>query len=240
MSDSGPERVSDELARLLLERATVLDQSGLTLDHLRQAAAEAGISVSAFDDAVDEWRHANSFDGQLSQRSWPTQVLCNVAAGVVGWAALGTLVGVATLMGAPGLSVKLSEPVGLAMGAILAARLRARTALIVLSGLTLSQGAEVLMDALAGKPAVHGAVAHVALMLTGVIGVWVGATLSRKSGGSRVKDSSTLDRGNTPSGTNVARDSHSPSDRRTIAPPAKEAWDCAALRPRTLIGFPCR
>jgi hypothetical protein len=44
-----PDRVTEEVARELLARATALDIGGPQLAHLRKAAIEAGISGAAFD-----------------------------------------------------------------------------------------------------------------------------------------------------------------------------------------------
>jgi hypothetical protein len=53
-----PERIADETARRLLARATALDDPQVTLEQLRDAATEAGISSVAFDAAVAEWRQS--------------------------------------------------------------------------------------------------------------------------------------------------------------------------------------
>jgi hypothetical protein len=234
MTDHRSEQVSEKTARRLLERAAILDQSGLTLDQLRHAAAEAGISAEAFDKAVEEWRRPDRFDPPESKRAWPVRVLRNLAAGVVGWAAFATLMSIERLMGVPGVLEKLSEPIGLGIGAMVAARLRARTALIVLSGLTLSQGAEFVLDAIAGTPTIRGAGAHLALMAAGVTGVWVGATLSRISGGSWARRESDRDAADATRESKVADESISRGVRLTCVAAAKGAIDGARFA-RTFI-----
>jgi negative regulator of sigma E activity len=47
-----PERIAADTARRLLERATALDTDGPTLDQLRQAAEEAGISPAGVSAAL--------------------------------------------------------------------------------------------------------------------------------------------------------------------------------------------
>ncbi|HWJ13912.1 MAG TPA: hypothetical protein VNS10_09230 [Gemmatimonadaceae bacterium] len=228
MTGKNPEQVSDKTGRILLERAAILDQSGLTLDQLRQAAAEAGISADAFEKAVEEWRHVKSFDASISQRSWPTRLLGNVAAIVVGSAAFATLISIERLLGAPGLLEKLSEPVGLCIGASFALRIRARTALVVLSGLTLSQGAEFVMDVVGGTPAIHGVGAHLALMIAGVAGVSVGMTIGRRSGESASVHASDGDIADASIAANVSDGSTSRSVGLTSAEAIKAAMEVGA------------
>jgi hypothetical protein len=228
MTHKDSEQVSDKTARLLLERAAILDQSGLTLDQLRQAAAEAGISADAFEKAVEEWRRVKPFDASISQRSWPTRLLGNVAAIAVASAAFATLMSIERLLGAPGLLEKLSEPVGLCIGAAFAVRIRARTALVVLSGLALSQGAEFVMDAVGGTPAIHGAGAHLALMIAGVAGVWVGMTIGRRSGESATGRASVSDVADATITANAPDESTPRSVRLTNAAAIKAAVEIGA------------
>lgn len=84
---------------------------------------------------------------------------------VAGWFTTVGLAAAQQLAGAPWLVHKLTDPVGMAIGAFIAFRLRARTATVVLGGLAVSQGAEFLMDLVSGAPAIHGFGAHMALML---------------------------------------------------------------------------
>lgn len=179
-----PERVAEETARRLLERATALESEGPTLAQLREAAAEAGISNAAFDAAVAEWRADLAHPAQpTTPRRWPEKVLRNLAAVVVGWSSVTALAVAQQLVDAPWLVHKLTDPVGMAIGALVAARLRARTATVLLGGLAVSQGAEFLMDLFSGAPSIHGFGAHMALMIAGVAGVAVGRFFwGRRSG----------------------------------------------------------
>jgi hypothetical protein len=180
-SPTDPERVADATARRLLERAIALDTDGPTLAQLRDAAAEAGISADAFDAAVAEWRAHSQQPTAKSPSRWAEQLLRNAAGLALGWLALSSLAGAQALVGAPWLVHKLTDPVGLAIGAVIAARLRARTATVVLGGLAVAQGAEFLMDLAGGAPAIHGLGPHVALMIAGVVGVAVGRSVLGRS-----------------------------------------------------------
>ena len=182
-----PERIAETTARRLLERATALDTDGPTLAQLREAAAEAGISHAAFDAAVAEWR-AERLPGAPSglSRRWADRFVRNSAGLASGWVATAGLAVAQGFVGAPWLVHKLTDPVGLAIGAVIAARLRARTATIILGGLAISQGAEFLMDLFSGAPAIQGFGAHVALMIAGVAGVAAGRWVWGRRGGPKV------------------------------------------------------
>lgn len=170
-----PERIADDTARQLLARAAALDTDGPTLPQLRQAAAESGISHAAFDAAVAEWRaDSMRIAEQPSRRRWMRQAWRNAAAFAAGWSVTAGLSVAQQLVDAPWLVHKLTNPVGMAIGALIAARLRARTATVLLGGLAVSTGAEFLMDLFSGAPAVQGFGAHMALMIAGVAGVAVG------------------------------------------------------------------
>jgi hypothetical protein len=182
-----PERVAEDVARRLLERATALDNDGPTLAQLRQSALEAGISNAAFDAAVAEWRgNAPRRVVTEAPRRWTDRTLRNVAGFAVGWSALAVLAVAQRLVGAPWLVHKLTDPVGLAIGAFVAARLRARTATILLGGLAVSQGAELAMDLFPGSPAIRGFGAHMALMIAGVAGIAIGRAVWGRRVGSAV------------------------------------------------------
>jgi len=187
-SPGDAERLAEATARRLLERATALDADGPTLAQLRQAAAEAGISHTAFDAAVAEWRADRpSAAPMLTPRGWAGALLRNIAGMASGYAAVAVLVFAQRLVAAPWLVHKLTDPIGLAIGAVVSARLRARTATVVLGGLAVSQGAEFLMDLFAGAPAIHGFSAHIALMIAGVAGVAVGRSIWGRSNGPRAR-----------------------------------------------------
>ena len=147
------DRIADGLARQLLARAAVLDQDGLSLAQLRASAIEAGISADAFDQAVREWRAQAPIPAPTR---WTHRVIRNLGALTGGWITLAGFAAIDRLLTLPWLVHKLSDPVGLLVGAVLATKLRARTAAVIMGGLAISQGAEFLMDLLAGAPAVHG------------------------------------------------------------------------------------
>lgn len=177
-----PERIADAPARHLLERAASLDADGLTLDQLRDAATEAGISSAAFDAAVAEWRAAPRAQWATQRRRRLTDgFIRNAIALAGGWAAMAVLALPQVLFATPWVLHKLTDPLGLAVGALIAVRLRARTATVVLGGIAVSQGAEFLMDLASGAPAIHGAGAHFALMIAGIAGVALGARFVRQS-----------------------------------------------------------
>jgi len=178
------ERVTDETARRLLERATALEGDGPTLAQLREAAAEAGISHSAFDAAVAEWRKDSLIrESRPTLRTWTERVLRNVSAFAGGWLAVAGMAIAQQAVGAPWLVHKFTDSAGMAIGAFVASRLRARTATVVMGGLAVSQGAEFLMDLASGEPAIHGFWAHWALMIAGVAGVAIGRAVWGRRGG---------------------------------------------------------
>jgi len=84
-----PHRLAEDTKRQLLERAAELDQDSLTLQQLREAAVEAGISAAAFDQAVHEWRHTMPVASAVSRPvTVAARLLRNFAALASGWAAL--------------------------------------------------------------------------------------------------------------------------------------------------------
>ncbi len=162
--------VSDDIARQLLARAAAIDADGRELGQLREAAIEAGISGAAFDRAVAEWR-ASGHTVREPRPSWQERVLRNAVGFVGGWLALGLFATIDGLLGAPWLIHKLTDPLGVLIGAAIAMKLRGRAAAVVMAGLTISQGVEFLLDLLTGAPAIHGFYPHIGLMLVGVGGV---------------------------------------------------------------------
>ena len=174
-SPTDPQRITDSTARQLLERAVQLDDDAFTLQQLSAAAAEAGISAAAFDQAVREWRDARRARNSVArpERVW-NRLLRNAVSLAAGWAALAGLSALDRLLAAPWLVHKLTDPVGLALGAVIAVKVRARTGTAVLGGLAVSQATEYLLDFLSGAPAIHGLAPHVALMVAGIAGVSVG------------------------------------------------------------------
>lgn len=168
-SPNDRDRVTDEIAQQLFARAAAVDEDGVRLAQLRSAAIEAGISEAAFDQAVREWRSGSpTTDAALSPSH---RVLRNVGAFAAGWTSLAILAAADRLLSAPGLVHKLTDPIGLVVGTMVAMRVRARTAAVVMGGLAVSQTAEFLMDLFAGAPAIHGFYAHIGLMIAGVGGV---------------------------------------------------------------------
>jgi hypothetical protein len=198
-----PERIADDTAQHLLERAAALDADGATLAQLRQAAIEAGISHAAFDAAVAEWRrHSAARPVQPAGRRIGEQLLRNATALAVGWSSVAALGVTQALVAAPWEVHKLTDPIGLAIGAVVGSRMRARTATIVLGGVAISQSAEFLMDFLSGAPTIHGAQAHFALMVAGVAGVAIGRAVWGRRGDSGDAGHDAADRSTAPSPSN--------------------------------------
>jgi len=223
-----PERLADDVARRLLERATALEGDGPTLAQLRQAAAEAGISAAAFDAAVAEWRAASPHRvARATSRRWTEQALRNAAGLAVGWSAVAALTVAQRLVAAPWLVHKLTDPIGLAIGAFVAARLRARAATVLLGGLAVSQGAEFLMDLFSGTPAIHGFGAHMALMIAGVAGVAVGRAAWGRRADPAVRGD---DVGDKPQHSSPSDSSESRSVGLTDAEAAKRFMELLRLR----------
>lgn len=166
------DKVSDDVARELLGRAAALDEDGRELAQLRDAAIEAGISGAAFDRAVEEWRVGRNATRE-PRRSWRERVLRNAVGFAGGWLALSVFAAMDGLLGAPWLIHKLTDPLGVLVGAAIALKLRARVATVVMAGLTISQAVEFLLDLLTGTPAIHGRYPHIGLMLVGIGGVAV-------------------------------------------------------------------
>jgi hypothetical protein len=177
-----PRTVSESEAQRLLARASELDAhlgGVVSLDRLRQAAREAGLSNAAFDVALAELRATPSSTSASATKAWPR--LARVAGPVLGAAAL--LIGGALILNdsnAAWLVRKLLDPLALGVGAALAFRFRVRPLAIVLGGLAVATGAEFLMDFWAGQPAIRGAEPHFALLIAGIGGVLLGALWSRK------------------------------------------------------------
>ena len=199
MEPRDPERIAESTARHLLERATALDVDGPTLEQLRQAAMEAGISSAAFDAAVAEWRAATAATELAPSANWASRIARNTAGLVIGWVSVAGLAVADSIVGEPWLVHKLSDPVGLVIGAVIASRLRARAASVVLGGLAMAQAAEFLLDLSSGAPAIRGSAPHIALMIAGVGGVAIGRAvwgrstrsnrdLQRPSGNAQVTD----------------------------------------------------
>jgi len=177
-----PERVGEAIAQHLLARAATLDTDGFSLDQLRQAAAEAGISTAAFDAAVAEWRaRSRSSSRPTLEKRLTGALLRNAVSFAATWVAMTALISLQRLIVGPAVMPDLIIITSLAAGAIISTRLRARVATILLGGLAVSQGAELLMALASGRPEIHGFGAHMALMIAGVAGVGIGIRLSRQS-----------------------------------------------------------
>jgi hypothetical protein len=198
MSDQQLNRalLSEDVANRLLARAVALDAahgSELTVDQLREAAREAGISEQAFDQAVHEWNAVGrvtvtsrpaSARGRL--RHWADEQWAEVLRALMGnpvrnvlalaafWGVLTVLVSYDRANAVSWLVRKATDPIALGIGALIASRLRARPVALLLTGLAVAQGAEFVMDAVLGTPAVQGFGSHLALMITGVVGVLLG------------------------------------------------------------------
>lgn len=199
-------RLPEDAAHRLLARAVEPDASRgseITIAQLREAAAEAGISVAAFDAALAELQltgaRTNYSRGATGRglmdrfRAWTRgdalaagadalkeSVVRNLLAVAAFWAILMLLVTLDRAIDVQWLVRKATDPLALALGAVMAARLRARPIGVLLAGLAISQGAEFLMDAATGAPAVNGFGAHIALMIAGVAGVLLGGRLLQR------------------------------------------------------------
>ena len=101
---------------------------------------------------------------------------------------LTVLVSVDRAAGVHWLVRKATDPVALAIGAVIASRLRARPVAWLLAGLAVAQGAEFVMDAALGVPAVQGLGSHFALMIAGIAGVLLGGRLHRPPPAERTAD----------------------------------------------------
>ncbi len=192
------EPLTEETARRLLARAVELDANRgtlLTLDQLHAAAREVGVSDAAFQQAVKEWTAgvmpalpiprtpmshgarvrtwlgARAVDVRKAMVGGPVR---NLLALAVAWGVLLVLVSVDRANAVHWLVRKATDPMALMLGAIIASRLRARPVALLLSGLAISQGAELVMDAVLRTPSVQGLGSHLALMIAGVAGVLLG------------------------------------------------------------------
>lgn len=198
-------RLPEDAAHRLLARAVELDATRgteLTIAQLREAAREAGISNVAFDSALKEWQSAEFTSVPPRPvpsgiRAWFRVHVAAVEAAVKGApvrniAALVAFCGVLMLLvsfdraaDVHWLVRKATDPVALAVGAIIALRLRARPIGFLLAGLAISQGAEFVMDVALGVPSVQGFGSHLALMIAGVAGVLLGGRLLNRPPGER-------------------------------------------------------
>ena len=200
----GPESIPEVVAHRVLARAAELDAArGLSveLERLRSAAREAGIAPEAFDAAWREvsaltqreaavaadararpgvfhqlWRRLRHPDDPAMRLSTADRILTGATATAGALALWIGLVQLADAFGAPWLFLPLSQFVA----AGLAIRLRARGVGLVFAGLGVAIGAEAVMDAIAGGPAVRGGPAHWALMIAGIAGVALGAFLGSR------------------------------------------------------------
>jgi hypothetical protein len=193
--------VPSEFGDALLKRAAELDSGSadsVSLEHLRQAAIEAGIDATAFDRALTELRGAGATafaepqDHQASatrararRRSWfgwrtVRAAALNVTALLGAWLLLYLFDGVADSWRVDWLTRKLVDPVALSLGAALAYRLRARGAYVLAFGLAMATFAEFVLDWATGRPAVLGFRPHMALMIAGF-----GAALASTRRGTR-------------------------------------------------------
>jgi uncharacterized Ntn-hydrolase superfamily protein len=204
-------RISQETARRLLARAIEIDaddSSSMTPAQLHEVAIDAGISRNALDAALRE--HAStplapprgrfasftdrvlgvirgegsSHDGLLPDSLWRS-VAPNAIGILSAFAALSVLLLFAAEDKVPYFQIrKAMDPLAMLIGFWVSTRLRARLASFVTLGLAVAFGAEVLMDVVAGAPAVRGGEAHFALIIAAMVGVAIGATLGSRSGSS--------------------------------------------------------
>ena len=201
-------RLPEDAAHRLLARAVELDATRgaeLTITQLRAAAREAGISTAAFEAALREWQSAEVASTEPSRRGvgvpqWFADQATAIGVAVNGapirnlfalaafWGVLVALVSIDRVAGVHWLVRKATDPVALAIGAVIASRLKARPVALLLAGLAVSLGAEFTMDAALGAPAVHGFGSHFALMIAGIAGVLLGGRLHRSPPAERIAD----------------------------------------------------
>ena len=187
---SAPRGLPEAAAHRLLKRAVELDHAragDVPLDRLRAAAHDAGISPEAFAAALAEADADERAGGPPPRDAAPVRRRDALVANVVALLAFAGIL-LALVLASRGLDVpwlvrKAVDPAALALGAAVAARLRARPVALLLAGLAVAQGAEFTMDAAYAAPAVHGAGAHLALMLAGIVGVLAGQLLGRRRRG---------------------------------------------------------
>jgi hypothetical protein len=208
-----PERIADATARRLLARAAELDDRQLTLEQLRDAASEAGISTGAFDAAVAEWRRS-PVPATPAQIAWALapHILRNAAGIAAGWISLTILDGLVRVVAAPFPVRTLTDSLAMALGALVAAKLRARTATILLGGFAVSQAVEFVMNLLSGGPAINGFRPHMTLLAAGIASVALGVWLRRPTGGNGPSAGSHFGTGHGPG----REDTDDPSQSRPV------------------------
>jgi hypothetical protein len=114
----------------------------------------------------DAREEAEQLEAQRDARAWT--VARNIAAIGAGWVLVSLLATTGDALSVGWLARKAIDPLGLSLAALLAHRVRARWAMIICSGLAVSQGVEATLDALRGEPAVHGFSAHMTLIAAGL------------------------------------------------------------------------
>lgn len=188
---SRPTVLSEELAHRVLTRAVELDlieQSGMSVERLRDVAREMGIADSAFEAALTEVRQPapatrpgllrhwlDRFRGVDRTRSWGDVIFVNAAAFATFWATL-RFVSTATRGLTLGWEIETALAIGVNVGALLLARhLRARPVSFVLATTAIAQLAEFAIHLVYGNSGAQGGPTHFAVLLAAALGV--GATM---------------------------------------------------------------
>jgi hypothetical protein len=194
-------RLPEDEAHRVLARAVELDArfaSEVPITRLREIAFEAGISPDAFEAALNEatqlqqrltderkaslvarlarfLRHPGS---GIAEEGAGASVVANVVSIAAFWGIFVLLHGILRGLDVNWVLQKAANPIALMLGAAIGHRKRARLATLVLGGLAVAAGAEVVMDAVFRTPAVRGGPAHFALIAAGLAGVALGALVS--------------------------------------------------------------
>ena len=198
--------LSEDTAHRLLARAVELDarrMSQVSVAQLRDVAREAGIAPEAFDEALAEFRglpagvavpakpglgHAlrrwwRNIDPAPSEMSRPRSMWENASTNVLAFAIFWVVLGVFSRISA---SLDLDWPANHAgniianlLGLGVALRLRARVTAVILGVTASAQLARYIMHLLFGIQTVQGGPTQFALMLAGLLGIALGAVLTR-------------------------------------------------------------
>lgn len=163
--------MSEEVWRSVLARAAELDATDgttLSVDDLRRAALEAGITPSAFERALLEV--TSGLAAPTKRRPILTTLMPPVAAVGAFWGSLSVLARAAFFLGA-GWQLRAGVNLAaLAIGIAVGKRLGARRTTALLSGLAASQGALLLVHLIWGIQSAQGAAINWLALAAGVGG----------------------------------------------------------------------
>jgi hypothetical protein len=206
--DPAPQRreptLSEDAAHRLLARAVEFDahhSSQVSVTQLREIAREAGIAPEAFEAALAEFRSLTDPPPRQSRllralRRWrPSReerpgmsapgaaawkaVTINVLAFAVFWVVLSAFSRVSAALGLDWPANHVGNVLANLVGVGVALRLRARVTGVVLGVTAAAQLAGYVMHLIFGIQTVQGGPTHWALMLAGLLGIALGAVLTR-------------------------------------------------------------